>query len=159
MQHRMLQEAQKAMAPWMHGQPIYAPISSNASSQGVPILHSGEWIKVQSDLTLMFCCIILASTQGRMFALVSDTEARCSKIKNLKLCKQYFVSLFLYLYQANYTSCWNAFVLASVNCFIKLLKCKIPLCFIGANWVWIFYWLETELLCSAVGLFHMKIYS
>ncbi|KAM8748719.1 immunoglobulin-like domain-containing receptor 1b [Acanthopagrus schlegelii] len=43
MQHRMLQEAQKAMAPWMHGQPIYAPISSNASSQGVPILHSGSY--------------------------------------------------------------------------------------------------------------------
>lgn len=42
MQHRMLQEAKKAMVPWMNGQPIYAPISSNASSQGVPILHSGE---------------------------------------------------------------------------------------------------------------------
>lgn len=43
MQHRMLREAQKAMTPWMNGQPIYAPISSNASSQGVPILYSGEW--------------------------------------------------------------------------------------------------------------------
>lgn len=42
MQHRMLQEAKKAMVPWMNGQPIYAPISSNASSQGVPILYSGE---------------------------------------------------------------------------------------------------------------------
>ncbi|XP_072252861.1 immunoglobulin-like domain-containing receptor 1 [Leuresthes tenuis] len=43
MQHRMLREAQKAMAPWMNGQPIYAPISSNASSQGVPMLYSGSY--------------------------------------------------------------------------------------------------------------------
>ncbi|XP_044072355.1 immunoglobulin-like domain-containing receptor 1 [Siniperca chuatsi] len=43
MQHRMLREAQKAMTPWMNGQPIYAPISSNASSQGVPILYSGSY--------------------------------------------------------------------------------------------------------------------
>ncbi|XP_062287368.1 immunoglobulin-like domain-containing receptor 1 isoform X1 [Scomber scombrus] len=43
MQHRMMQEAQRAMAPWMHGQPIYAPISSNGSSHGVPILYSGSY--------------------------------------------------------------------------------------------------------------------
>uniref|UniRef100_A0A3P8SEL2 Immunoglobulin-like domain containing receptor 1b n=1 Tax=Amphiprion percula TaxID=161767 RepID=A0A3P8SEL2_AMPPE len=43
MQHRMLQEAQKAMAPWMNGQPIYAPISSNVSSQGIPLLYSGSY--------------------------------------------------------------------------------------------------------------------
>lgn len=43
MEHRMLKEARKAMVPWMNGQPIYAPISSNASSQGVPILHSGNF--------------------------------------------------------------------------------------------------------------------
>lgn len=43
MQHRMLKEAQKAMVPWMNGQPIYAPISSHASSQGVPILYSGSY--------------------------------------------------------------------------------------------------------------------
>ncbi|XP_042282358.1 immunoglobulin-like domain-containing receptor 1b isoform X1 [Thunnus maccoyii] len=43
MQHRMMRQAQKAMAPWMHGQPIYATISSNASSQGVPILYSGSY--------------------------------------------------------------------------------------------------------------------
>ncbi|XP_070694063.1 immunoglobulin-like domain-containing receptor 1b [Pempheris klunzingeri] len=39
MQHRMLREAQKAMVPWMNGQPIY----SSASSQGVPILYSGSY--------------------------------------------------------------------------------------------------------------------
>ncbi|XP_038145636.1 immunoglobulin-like domain-containing receptor 1 [Cyprinodon tularosa] len=39
MQHRMLKEAQKAMGPWMNGQPIYTNIS-NASSQGVPLLYS-----------------------------------------------------------------------------------------------------------------------
>lgn len=43
MQHRMIKEAQKAMVPWMQGQPIYAPISSNASAQGVPILYSGSY--------------------------------------------------------------------------------------------------------------------
>ncbi|XP_029315671.1 immunoglobulin-like domain-containing receptor 1 [Cottoperca gobio] len=43
MQHRMIRDAQKAMAPWMNGQPIYAPISSNPSSQGVPILYSGSY--------------------------------------------------------------------------------------------------------------------
>lgn len=43
MEHRMLKEARKAMVPWMNGQPIYAPISSNVSSQGVPILHSGNF--------------------------------------------------------------------------------------------------------------------
>lgn len=43
MQHRMIREAQKAMVPWMQGQPIYAPISSNASTQGVPILYSGSY--------------------------------------------------------------------------------------------------------------------
>ncbi|KAM4731445.1 immunoglobulin-like domain-containing receptor 1 isoform 2-T2 [Anableps anableps] len=39
MQHRMLKQAQKAMAPWMYGQPVYASVS-NASSQGVPLLYS-----------------------------------------------------------------------------------------------------------------------
>uniref|UniRef100_UPI0037E831A6 immunoglobulin-like domain-containing receptor 1b n=1 Tax=Semicossyphus pulcher TaxID=241346 RepID=UPI0037E831A6 len=43
MQHRMIKDAQKAMVPWMNGQPIYAPISSKASSQGVPILYSGSY--------------------------------------------------------------------------------------------------------------------
>ncbi|KAM9802822.1 immunoglobulin-like domain-containing receptor 1b [Syngnathus typhle] len=43
MQHRMLREAKRAMAPWIHGQPIYAPISSNNSVQGVPMLYSGSF--------------------------------------------------------------------------------------------------------------------
>ncbi|XP_072300787.1 immunoglobulin-like domain-containing receptor 1b isoform X2 [Eucyclogobius newberryi] len=43
MQHRMIRDAQKAMVPWMHSQPIYAPISSNASTQGVPVLYSGSY--------------------------------------------------------------------------------------------------------------------
>lgn len=42
MQHRMLKQAQKAMAPWMYGQPVYANVS-NTSSQGVPLLYSGEY--------------------------------------------------------------------------------------------------------------------
>ncbi|XP_061580572.1 immunoglobulin-like domain-containing receptor 1b [Cololabis saira] len=43
MQHRMLREARKAMAPWMNGQPIYAPVSSNGSSLGGPVLYSGSY--------------------------------------------------------------------------------------------------------------------
>ncbi|XP_016528562.1 immunoglobulin-like domain-containing receptor 1b isoform X1 [Poecilia formosa] len=41
MQHRMLKQAQKAMAPWMYGQPVYANVS-NTSSQGVPLLYSAS---------------------------------------------------------------------------------------------------------------------
>ncbi len=40
MQHRMLKEAQRAMAPWMGGQPVYGPIS-NASTQMNPLLYAG----------------------------------------------------------------------------------------------------------------------
>ncbi|KAF7215609.1 immunoglobulin-like domain-containing receptor 1 [Nothobranchius furzeri] len=42
MRHRMVKEAEKAMAPWMNGQPIYTSIHSNASSQGVPLIYSGS---------------------------------------------------------------------------------------------------------------------
>ncbi|XP_035538063.1 immunoglobulin-like domain-containing receptor 1 [Morone saxatilis] len=41
MQHRMIKEAQRAMAPWMGGQPVYAPMS-HASSQMNPLLYSGS---------------------------------------------------------------------------------------------------------------------
>ncbi|XP_026175428.1 immunoglobulin-like domain-containing receptor 1a [Mastacembelus armatus] len=41
MQHRMIKEAQRAMAPWLGGQPVYAPVS-NASSQMNPLLYSGS---------------------------------------------------------------------------------------------------------------------
>ncbi|XP_073702078.1 immunoglobulin-like domain-containing receptor 1b [Garra rufa] len=43
MRHRMMRDAQKAMVPWLHGQPIYAPIASNPSSQGNPLLYSGSF--------------------------------------------------------------------------------------------------------------------
>lgn len=43
MQHRMMRDAKKALAPWMHGQPIYAPIGSNGSSQANPLLYSGSF--------------------------------------------------------------------------------------------------------------------
>nr|XP_061827289.1 immunoglobulin-like domain-containing receptor 1 [Nerophis lumbriciformis] len=43
MQHRMLREAKRAMAPWMNGHPIYAPISSNNSIQGAPMLYTGSY--------------------------------------------------------------------------------------------------------------------
>ncbi|XP_008290770.1 immunoglobulin-like domain-containing receptor 1 [Stegastes partitus] len=41
MQHRMMKEAQRAMAPWMGGQPLYAPMT-HASSQMNPLLYAGS---------------------------------------------------------------------------------------------------------------------
>uniref|UniRef100_H3BZG3 Immunoglobulin-like domain containing receptor 1a n=1 Tax=Tetraodon nigroviridis TaxID=99883 RepID=H3BZG3_TETNG len=41
MQHRMIKEAQRAMVPWMGGQPVYGPLS-HASSQMNPLLYSGS---------------------------------------------------------------------------------------------------------------------
>ncbi|CAL8388728.1 unnamed protein product [Gadus morhua 'NCC'] len=43
MQHRMIRDVQKGMAPWMHGQPMYAPVSSNVSSHGQPVLYSNSF--------------------------------------------------------------------------------------------------------------------
>ncbi len=43
MRHKMMRDAQKAMVPWLHGQPIYAPIASKASSQANPLLYSGQY--------------------------------------------------------------------------------------------------------------------
>lgn len=40
MQHRMMKEAQRAMFPWMGGQPVYGPMS-HASSQMNPLLYTG----------------------------------------------------------------------------------------------------------------------
>uniref|UniRef100_A0A3B1JPX9 Immunoglobulin-like domain containing receptor 1b n=1 Tax=Astyanax mexicanus TaxID=7994 RepID=A0A3B1JPX9_ASTMX len=48
MQHRMIRDAQKAMAPWLHGQPIYSPIGSNGSSQANPLLYSGSFSEYPS---------------------------------------------------------------------------------------------------------------
>ncbi|KAK2908422.1 hypothetical protein QQF64_001748 [Cirrhinus molitorella] len=42
MQHRLMKEAQKAMTPWLNGQPIYAPMSNHSSSyQMNPMLYAG----------------------------------------------------------------------------------------------------------------------
>ncbi|XP_042349121.1 immunoglobulin-like domain-containing receptor 1 [Plectropomus leopardus] len=41
MQHRMMKEAQRAMAPWVGGQPVYAPMT-HASSQMNPLLYPGS---------------------------------------------------------------------------------------------------------------------
>ncbi|XP_072236948.1 immunoglobulin-like domain-containing receptor 1 isoform X1 [Leuresthes tenuis] len=41
MQHRMMKDAQRAMAPWLGGQPVYAPMS-HASTQMNPLLYSGS---------------------------------------------------------------------------------------------------------------------
>lgn len=41
MRHRMMKDAQRAMAPWLGGQPGYAPMS-HASSQMNPLLYSGS---------------------------------------------------------------------------------------------------------------------
>lgn len=41
MQHRMMKEAQRAMGPWVGGQPVYGPMS-HASSQMNPLLYAGS---------------------------------------------------------------------------------------------------------------------
>uniref|UniRef100_A0A096MGV4 Immunoglobulin-like domain containing receptor 1a n=1 Tax=Poecilia formosa TaxID=48698 RepID=A0A096MGV4_POEFO len=41
MQHRMMKEAQRAMTPWLNGQPVYAPLSQ-VSSQMNPALYPGS---------------------------------------------------------------------------------------------------------------------
>uniref|UniRef100_A0A8C7H245 Ig-like domain-containing protein n=1 Tax=Oncorhynchus kisutch TaxID=8019 RepID=A0A8C7H245_ONCKI len=41
MQHRMMKDAQRAMGPWMGGQPIYSPMS-HGSSQMNPLLYGGS---------------------------------------------------------------------------------------------------------------------
>lgn len=48
MQHRMMKEAQRAMAPWVGGQPIYGPMS-HASSQMNPLLYSGAHMHTSCD--------------------------------------------------------------------------------------------------------------
>uniref|UniRef100_A0A3B4EQ12 Immunoglobulin-like domain-containing receptor 1 n=1 Tax=Pundamilia nyererei TaxID=303518 RepID=A0A3B4EQ12_9CICH len=47
MQHRMVKQAQKAMNPWLGGQPIYAPLSS-APSQMNPMLYAGSSIPLKT---------------------------------------------------------------------------------------------------------------
>lgn len=42
MQHRMMKDAQRAMAPWMGGQPLYTPMSHVSSSQMNPLLYAGS---------------------------------------------------------------------------------------------------------------------
>ncbi|XP_066516280.1 immunoglobulin-like domain-containing receptor 1a [Hoplias malabaricus] len=42
MEYRMIKEAQKAMNPWAHGQPIYAPLSNHSSYQMNPLLYAGS---------------------------------------------------------------------------------------------------------------------
>ncbi|CAJ1049478.1 immunoglobulin-like domain-containing receptor 1 [Xyrichtys novacula] len=42
MQHRMMKEAQRAMAPWVGGQPVYGPMSHVSSSQMNPLLYAGS---------------------------------------------------------------------------------------------------------------------
>lgn len=41
MQHRMMKDAQRAMVPWMNGQPVYAPMT-HVSSQMNPALYAGS---------------------------------------------------------------------------------------------------------------------
>ncbi|XP_051567135.1 immunoglobulin-like domain-containing receptor 1 [Myxocyprinus asiaticus] len=52
MRHKMMRDAQNAMVPWLHGQPIYAPIASNAMSQGNPFLYSGSLSDLPSKHSL-----------------------------------------------------------------------------------------------------------
>lgn len=51
MRHKMMREAHKSMVPWLHGQPIYAPIGPS-SSQGNPLLYSGSFSEPSSKHNL-----------------------------------------------------------------------------------------------------------
>lgn len=51
MEHRWMREFQKNMAHWSNPQPVYDHINPSISSQGVPILYSGEWLKSTPRLT------------------------------------------------------------------------------------------------------------
>ncbi|TSK17780.1 Immunoglobulin-like domain-containing receptor 1 [Bagarius yarrelli] len=43
MQHRMMKEAQRAMNSWVHGQPVYAPLSSHSSGYPMnPMMYAGS---------------------------------------------------------------------------------------------------------------------
>lgn len=93
MQHRMLREAQKAMAPWMNGQPIYAPISSNASSQGVPILYSGE--RHKGTIRLHLWCFV--ESNRWLYVWVGFRSRAHTQIKHVKtnlMMKLFYANLF-----------------------------------------------------------------
>ncbi|KAK2850230.1 hypothetical protein Q7C36_009013 [Tachysurus vachellii] len=64
MQHRMMREAQKAMAPWLHGQPIYAPIGSNGSSQANPLLYSGSFSEHSSKHNIPMAPMVVPPQQS-----------------------------------------------------------------------------------------------
>ncbi|TSV41649.1 NADP-dependent malic enzyme, mitochondrial [Bagarius yarrelli] len=64
MQHRMLREAQKAMAPWLHGQPIYAPVGSNGSSQANPLLYSGSFSEHSSKHNIPMAPMVVPPLQS-----------------------------------------------------------------------------------------------
>lgn len=63
MRHKMMREAQKAMVPWFHGQPIYAPIASNASSQANPLLYSGSFSEHSSKHNLPMAPMAIPAPQ------------------------------------------------------------------------------------------------
>ncbi|XP_053090041.1 immunoglobulin-like domain-containing receptor 1b [Pangasianodon hypophthalmus] len=63
MQHRMMREAQKAMAPWLHGQPIYAPVGSNGSSQANPLLYSGSFSEHSSKHNIPMAPVAVPALQ------------------------------------------------------------------------------------------------
>ncbi|XP_016144083.1 immunoglobulin-like domain-containing receptor 1b [Sinocyclocheilus grahami] len=63
MHHKMMRDAQKAMVPWLHGQPIYAPIASKASSQANPLLYSGSFSETSSKHNLPMAPMVIPPSQ------------------------------------------------------------------------------------------------
>lgn len=63
MRHRMIRDAQKSMVPWFNGHPIYAPIASNASSQGNPLLYSGSFSQPPSKNNYPMGPMVIPSPQ------------------------------------------------------------------------------------------------
>uniref|UniRef100_A0A8C2BQV6 Immunoglobulin-like domain containing receptor 1b n=1 Tax=Cyprinus carpio TaxID=7962 RepID=A0A8C2BQV6_CYPCA len=63
MHHKMMRDAQKAMVPWLHGQPIYAPVGSKASSQANPLLYSGSFSETSSKHNIPMAPMVIPSSQ------------------------------------------------------------------------------------------------
>ncbi|KAI4903044.1 hypothetical protein NFI96_033405 [Prochilodus magdalenae] len=79
MQHRMIRDAQKAMAPWLHGQPIYSPLGSNGSSQANPLLYSGSFSEYPSKHNIPMGPMIIPSPQpGPLMVLPHEVQANSS---------------------------------------------------------------------------------
>ncbi|XP_066542863.1 immunoglobulin-like domain-containing receptor 1b [Hoplias malabaricus] len=84
MQHRMMREAQKAMAPWLYGQPIYSPIDSNGSSQGNPLLYPGSVSEYPSKHNIPMGPMVIPSISSPPMVLPNGVQANGSMYESVQ---------------------------------------------------------------------------